>query len=201
MTVPTGLEGAYRVDLRATDSAGHGKVAPVWNTAGLSSPAWSGNVDNLGPRVTVCKALVSGSTYRYVAIAQDYSLSEAGFTFICPITGRSTYRSPWFLAVVPAGTEKLYQLTADCQSSTTETVQATACDSSNNCTTADGTTGGACTAVMAEQAAAEQAAAAPGASATTAEREKAMAAAVAGGRAAQAGGGLRLHRAHHHAVP
>ena len=124
IAVPTGLEGTYRVDLRGTDSAGHVKVAPVWNAADLSSPTWSGNADSTGPRVTVCKALVSGSTYRYVAVAQDYNLSETGFTFLCPITGRSNYQSPWFLAAVPAGTEKLYQLTADCQSNTTAAVQA-----------------------------------------------------------------------------
>ena len=196
VTVPTGLEGTYRVDGRATDTAGRSQVAPVWNTAELSSPTWSGNADNTGPRVTVCKALVSGSTYRYVAVAQDYNLAETGFTFICPITGRSTYRSPWFLAAVPAGTEKLYQLTADCQSDSTATVQATACDSSNNCTTAEATTGGACTAIMATQAAA-----ALDASATRPP--------TGGGRgrghrrrqAAQAGGGLRLDSAHHHAVP
>jgi len=176
------------------DSAGHSKVAPVWNTADLSSPTWSGSADSTGPRVTVCKAPVSGSINRYVAVAQDYNLSETGFTFICPITGRSTYRSPWFLTTVPAGTEKLYQLTADCQSSTTAAVQAVACDSSNNCTTANATTGGACTAIMATQAAA----------ALGGERRRrtgeGQGAHRASGQAAQAGGGLRLDRAHHHAV-
>ena len=196
VTVPTGLEGTYRVDGRATDTAGRSQVAPVWNTAELSSPTWSGNADNTGPRVTVCKALVSGSTYRYVAVAQDYNLAETGFTFICPITGRSTYRSPWFLAAVPAGTEKPYQLTADCQSDSTATVQATACDSSNNCTTAEATTGGACTAIMAAQAVT-----ALDANATGAALEEARADAIRRRQAAQAGGGLRLDSAHHHTVP
>jgi hypothetical protein len=105
-----------------------------------------------------------------VAVAQDYNLSETGFAFICPVTGRSTYRSPWFLATVPAGSEKLYQLTADCQSNTTATVQAVACDSSNNCTTADVTTCGACTEIMAAQSATALAL-----SAATADLEKAEA--------------------------
>ena len=151
MAVPTGLEGAYRVDLRSTDTVGHTRIAPVWSTADLTSPVWAGNADNIGPRVTVCKQVVSGSTYQYAIVAQDYNLSETGFTSICPITGRSYYRSPWFLTAVPGGTQKLYRFTAGCNSDTTATVQATACDTRNNCTTAGVTTGAVCDAILAAQ--------------------------------------------------
>jgi uncharacterized repeat protein (TIGR01451 family) len=177
VAVPTGLEGAYRVDLRSTDTAGHTRIAPVWSTADLTSPVWAGNADNIGPRVTVCKQVVSGSTYQYAIVAQDYNLSETGFTSICPITGRSYFRSPWFLTAVPAGTQKLYRFTAGCNSDTTATVQATACDIGNNCTTAGVTTGAVCDAILSGQAASE-----PAIDANAAALAKAEAAASAAGQ-------------------
>ncbi len=150
MKVPTttlGFEGTYRLDLRGTDSNGH--------TQAVSEPRhlWQGEIDNLAPRVTLCKALVSGTTYRYVAEAQDYNLVEQGFAAPCAISSRTNYQSPWLLSTIPTGDAKLNKLRADCSLSAAVVEKATACDSAGNCTTAGVTSGGACTSILASPAA------------------------------------------------
>ena len=143
VTVPSGLEGSYRVDLRAADNAGH--IAAVQDRAAL----WSGVIDNMAPRVTLCKALGTGAIYRFVAVAQDYHLVETNFTSPCPISSRTYFLSPWLLSGLQEGQQQLNQVRADCQSNSTETPKATACDSAGNCATVGVTAGGVCTAILA----------------------------------------------------
>jgi uncharacterized repeat protein (TIGR01451 family) len=133
--------------MRGQDVAGHAE------TVGSASLLWRGEADNLPPRVTLCRELVSANTYRYVAVAQDYNLVETGFSSPCAISSRDYFRSPWYVAAVPAGTQKLYDVRADCQLIGSPTLEAAACDSAGNCTTVGLTTGGACDAILAAQAA------------------------------------------------
>ena len=149
-TVPPGLEGVYDIRIRGRDVAGHVEAI---NEPGL---LWRGEVDNLKPRVILCSG-AGGSAGKYVAVAEEYNLVEQGFSSPCPISTRTYFQSPWYLAAVPTGMPKLFKLTAACELSTSPTLQATACDSNNNCSTVGLTTGGACDAILAAQAAAEQA--------------------------------------------
>ena len=150
MAVPTatlGFEGTYRLDLRGGDMANHSQAVSE------RSHLWTGEIDNLGPRVTLCRALVTAaqstvSTYRYVTVAQDYNLVETGFSSPCAISSRTNFRSPWVLGTLPAGTDKLYQVRAECELDTA-TLQAKACDQANNCTTVGLTNGGACDSILA----------------------------------------------------
>ena len=146
-TLPPGLEGSYQVEMRSQDVAGHAEMVAA------PSLLWRGEADNVPPRAILCRRLVSGNTYRYVAVAQDYNLAETGFSSPCAISSRSYFRSPWYAAVVPVGTQKLYDVRADCQMSGSPPLQATACDSAGNCATVGLTTGGACDSILASQAA------------------------------------------------
>ena len=100
LPIPAGLEGSYRVDLRANDNANHSWIAPIWSGGGQATPTWSGELDSTPPRMTLCKALVSGTTYRYVTLAQDYNLVETGFTTPCGV-GRHHRQRLLQLALVP----------------------------------------------------------------------------------------------------
>jgi hypothetical protein len=150
ITVPPALEGVYDIEMRGRDVAGH--VEAVSQRGVL----WRGDADNLDPRVTLCSP-VTGTPNRYVTVAQDFNLTEQGFSSPCPISSRSYFQSSWFVAAVPAGTQKLYQITAACQLTSTPTLQATACDTADNCVTVGLTTGGVCDAILASAAAAEAA--------------------------------------------
>ena len=134
--------------------------APIWSGGSQATPTWSGEVDSTAPRVTLCKALVSGTTYRYVTLAQDYNLVETNLTTPCGLSAtiaKGYFNSPWYLGSTSSSDPKLYQLTASCQLDGSPPQQSRACDSAGNCTTANVTTGGACTAILSAQGVAAQA--------------------------------------------
>ncbi len=108
--VPEGLEGAYRLDLRGRDVAGHA------DTSRHSRAHWQGEVDTLAPRVSLTQRSV-GSTYHYTATAEDFNLTAEGFSSPCGagiVTEREVDRSPWY-GPLSGGAERLYRLTASCQ--------------------------------------------------------------------------------------
>lgn len=146
-TTPAGLEGTYRVDLRGTDKAGH------VNAVNETSALWSGDIDNISPTVTLCRELVSGATYRYVTVAEDYNLVEGGFASPCAISSRTYNQSPWLAGRLSPATPKLYALRAECQSDSTATPEAAACDSAGNCTNAGLAPASTCTSILATTAA------------------------------------------------
>ncbi len=142
LSVPAGLEGVYRVDLRSADADEHTQVET--NRAEL----WWGAADTLAPRLTLHRTAVDASTYRYTTIAQDFNLTEDNFTSPCgagAVAARVYYVSPWYLAAAgedAAHPSRLFQLAADCTLPVGATEQAKACDSAGNCATV-GVTGGA----------------------------------------------------------
>jgi hypothetical protein len=131
-TVPTGLEGTYRIDMRGTDVAGHSAAVRE------RTPLWSGEADTLAPRVTLHRTTVDSKNYRYTTVAEDYHLAETSFSTPCGtklITSREYFQSPWYVAVVGED-QKLYRLTAECETAIGRvTEQATACDGFGNCAT------------------------------------------------------------------
>ena len=104
---PDGLEGYYRLDLRARDQEGN--VSPA------NPDAWRGDVDTLGPRVTLTQSTVDSLTNRYSMAAQDFNLTETGFQSPCGagvIAGRRYFDSSWYLAV--GAEDRLYELDSEC---------------------------------------------------------------------------------------
>lgn len=114
--VPEGVEGAFALDLRGTDTAGH------VGAADLAAQAWSGNLDTLAPRVALTLT-VSGGQYRYTTVAEDFNLWPGGFASPCGagvVNETEYFRSPWYMATVGQSglADKVYRLTADCTMST-----------------------------------------------------------------------------------
>ena len=128
-TVPAGLEGAYQIEMRGRDAAGHAEA--------VSEPSllWRGEADNLKPRVTLSKKVVNSTTNEYTTVAEDYHLAETDFNSPCGagvVTARETFRSPWYLGST-GDSQRLYRLTVVCQKTGAVTEQAQACDSFGNC--------------------------------------------------------------------
>lgn len=106
--VPDGLEGYYQLDLRGTDAAGQA------DNSGHTAGIWSGIADTLAPRVTLTRRAV-GTNYRYTATAQDFNLTEQGFSSLCGagvVSARTYFQPSWYTAHASAG--RLSQLTAVC---------------------------------------------------------------------------------------
>ena len=104
---PDGLEGYYRLDLRARDQEGN--VSPA------NPDAWRGDVDTLGPRVSLTQAAVDSLTNRYDMAAQDFNLTETGLQSPCGagvITGRRYFDSSWYL--LTGADDRLYELDSEC---------------------------------------------------------------------------------------
>ncbi len=107
---PAGLEGAYRMDLRGWDLAGH-------NSQATNTGVWLGEVDTTGPRLTVTSTVVDDTTYRYTTLAQDFNLTETGFNSPCGagvVSDYSTFNAPWYQPYA-GGVERLYEITAECE--------------------------------------------------------------------------------------
>ncbi|HSN74427.1 MAG TPA: CARDB domain-containing protein, partial [Anaerolineae bacterium] len=107
-SVPAGLEGAYRLDLRGQDAVGHSGPANL--------AAWQGDVDTLGPRVALTRTLQSDGAIHYLTTAQDFNLTQTGFNSPCGagvITQRQNYDTPWYRAIFGSA-ERLNTLVADC---------------------------------------------------------------------------------------
>jgi len=114
--VPDGVEGAFALDLRGTDTAGHVSAAD------LAAQTWSGNLDTLAPRVALTLT-VGGGKYRYTTVAEDFNLWRNGFSSPCGagvISKTDYFQSPWYLATVGQSSlaHKVYRLTADCTMAT-----------------------------------------------------------------------------------
>ncbi len=136
--LPGGLEGSYRLDLRAWDAAAtspHAEMMPIVSTEERASPSWNTDVDTTAPRVTLCRTGTAGA-YSYTALAQDFNLGTSGFRSPCGagvITSRNYFDSPWYTAIAP-GTQRLFGLAATCTvSAIPADEQAYACDSAGNC--------------------------------------------------------------------
>ena len=111
-SVPGGLEGTYRLELRAADTNGV-----------FSQPkaAWQGELDTLDPRLSLTSQ-VDGDVIRYTSRAWDWNLSLAGFNSPCGsgvISEREFTQSPWYLAL-NTGEPRLNQLSAQCERSIAE---------------------------------------------------------------------------------
>ncbi len=104
---PDGLEGYYRLDLRARDQEGN--VSPA------NPDAWRGDVDTLGPRVSLTQDTVDSLTNRYALAAQDFNLTETGLQSPCGagvVSGRRYFDSSWYL--LTGADDRLYELDSEC---------------------------------------------------------------------------------------
>ncbi|HQI84959.1 MAG TPA: tandem-95 repeat protein [Anaerolineae bacterium] len=115
-SVPSGVEGAFALDLRGADTAGH------VGAADLAAQVWSGNLDTLAPRVALTLT-IAGNQYRYTTVAEDFNLWPGGFASPCGagvVNTTDYFRSPWYLATVGQSSlaNKVYRLTADCTMAT-----------------------------------------------------------------------------------
>ena len=89
--VPAGLEGAYRLDLRGQDEAGHDGSTRLG--------VWEGGVDTLAPRLALTRTQQSTGSIRYMTTAQDFNLQEEGFKSPCGVgvvSSRSSFDAPWY---------------------------------------------------------------------------------------------------------
>ena len=103
-----GMEGTYRVDLRGTDTKGHGQAV-----SGRS--LWQGEIDNNGP---VCDA-VRGHERRQGVLPlcrgqPGLQPRGAGLQLALRDSSRVNYQSPWLQSTLPTGQTKLYEVRADC---------------------------------------------------------------------------------------
>ena len=114
---PPGLEGEYRLDLRARDGAGS-----------VSDPyrdAWGGPVDTLAPRASLTRETL-GANYRYTATATDFNLTDDHFSSPCGdgrTASRTAFQPPWYRSLSAAiegeGESRLYTLESTCLVSAT----------------------------------------------------------------------------------
>ncbi|MBN1966622.1 MAG: hypothetical protein JW910_18365, partial [Anaerolineae bacterium] len=107
--IPTGLEGYYRLDLRAPDRAGH--------VSNEGQGVWQGSIDTLAPHLILTRTLLDASTIHYAAQAQDWNLSDAGFQSPCGTAASATrayYLSPWYVGRT-GDTHRLYELMTQCE--------------------------------------------------------------------------------------
>ncbi|MFN2251574.1 MAG: LamG-like jellyroll fold domain-containing protein, partial [Anaerolineae bacterium] len=105
-SVPSGLEGSYRLDLRGVEHEAR------IDTSGRDERSWFGEVDTLEPRLSVSMERL-GRTVRYTTVAEDFNIDEHTLRSPCgagssTITLRQPYESPWYLALAgqTAGTAK-----------------------------------------------------------------------------------------------
>ncbi|MEZ4640161.1 MAG: LamG-like jellyroll fold domain-containing protein [Caldilineaceae bacterium] len=136
-TVPTGMEGYYQIDMRATDSVGNrGEARGDW-------PQLRAPVDTKFPqfdmRVTYAGTGSSAVTV-YRSNVTDDNLTADNYDFICPLTPDQLHFATDLALVQFAGdiAPDLAEITAQCtrpgfQSSL---VAATACDEYNHCAAA-----------------------------------------------------------------
>jgi hypothetical protein len=114
---PAGLEGAYALDARGWDRAGHA------DNTGLSQSLWSGELDTLAPRVAITRTVV-GDRYHYETVAEDFNLVRDGFSSPCGagVGEGQAFNATWYrttLGTVVPGQERLYRFTAECDTPAT----------------------------------------------------------------------------------
>jgi hypothetical protein len=116
LPVPDGLEGNYRIDLRAWDAFGNVDSAQ-------GRRAWEGPIDSLAPRTTLTDTQYGESATtvwgQYAWSGWDFNLSEEGCDGICgrfePQREYATYTAPWYVALSgdDASGSRLYGMTGD----------------------------------------------------------------------------------------
>ncbi|MCP4642914.1 MAG: hypothetical protein GY851_20880, partial [bacterium] len=119
-TIPSGLEGSYRVDLRGWDTVGNHSRGDS-----NSRDLWRGALDTLPPRVELRQRnweYGSTSYVRYDFGAQDFNLSEDDLQDPCADKARHLEReymsAPWYAALVGQSTQdstRLYELDGKCR--------------------------------------------------------------------------------------
>jgi hypothetical protein len=131
-TLPIGQDDLYEIDLRATDYLSNRNDDPTsWNV-------WQGEVDTLGPRVSI-EAVNQGVMIMVKCNATDFNLSRTGFQCPCnPLPEDNiTYDlvNNWYKEVIRDKT-RLYKIKSSCSVSPGAPLQMQACDIYGNCSTA-----------------------------------------------------------------
>jgi uncharacterized repeat protein (TIGR01451 family) len=75
LPLPSGLEGPYKIDLKATDSLGNASYIPN---------VWFGEIDTAAPRLDFAYVLTGNGYAQVACLVTDYNLVSAGVT--CPQT-------------------------------------------------------------------------------------------------------------------
>jgi len=132
VSLPAGLEGDYRLALRAADAGG--------NVNFQNGNAWNGAIDTLAPRAALVRTYPTANTTRYELTAQDFNLNENGIQFLpcaMQVVERQNYGAAWYLAGIGTARSKLYWLRVVCEVNERQTnpVSATVCDQPGNCAT------------------------------------------------------------------
>ncbi len=134
-TIPTGLEGFYRLGMRGVDQLGNRDPQPFnWEV-------WRGQIDTAAPRAVLGIYFTGfGSTEQthYLFSAEDFNLTETGLQSPCApgALERFTYPTDWWRDWFNDGT-RLFQVTARCSVPGFQTQAPTvqACDAHGQCTT------------------------------------------------------------------
>ena len=122
-------EGLYKIDLRGTDGVGN---------SGFTPNAWSGEIDNLAPRVTlIYSPSADYQTAQVACVAEDFNLVEAGW--VCPVDDAfrtASYETATWYTDVFSDVNKLTGLTTSLQTlPVAPNPTVTACDYFGHCTT------------------------------------------------------------------
>ncbi len=132
--VPAGLEGQYRVSVRATDGNGN---SSVWQ------PTWEGAIDTTAPRLYAITDVAMNGTDRFGRmLATDYNLSTQNAVNICGSEAaltRINFAEAWYTQFAKKDgkvIDRLYQLRSAC-AVTGATNTARACDTFGNCGSAE----------------------------------------------------------------
>lgn len=129
-----GLEGPYRVDVRAYDQFGH------FDTSREIDHQWSGVIDTLAPRFTFERTLDPDdpNLAHYTFSVEDYQLDEASIRQnLCDSMNvtREYFNSSWYLSTGMPPNSALYRLSGTCSGDirSRETTGFYACDKGGNC--------------------------------------------------------------------
>ena len=131
-SIPTGLEGPYRLALRPADTGG--------NQIRTNEDSVNVEIDSLAPRGSFYRYYYqTNQVTHYILNAWDYNLAEkiSGFDRCTLRPNLTYYTSPWYTAIFGRDTKRAFSLYAQCtvsgQSSDPASVQV--CDTAGNCTT------------------------------------------------------------------
>jgi hypothetical protein len=129
-TVPAGVEGIYRVDLRTTDGKGNQQVIPA---------VWHGAIDTLAPRVALLVRPLGDGSSRVECFGLDYNLDPASIACPAPnASWRLGYQSaPWHTALF-SPTQQAETLRASAVLSDAGALSLRVCDTFGHCATAAG---------------------------------------------------------------
>ncbi|MEM7800159.1 MAG: LamG-like jellyroll fold domain-containing protein, partial [Chloroflexota bacterium] len=127
-SLPSGLEGLYKIGLRAVDSGGNLQVNP---------DAWTGPIDLRGPRLNLVHKYLSNGFNQVYCGATDLNMSDDGWSCEAGDPVAETLQgSDWYVDFFSPATRTygLESSSATIQTSDTSTTF-TACDLHGNCTT------------------------------------------------------------------